>query len=275
MITKIEARTSAAGMLLSLPLEGITDGVFVEEVLGLDPVKATLVSSSFANLDGAQFQSSRRETRNIILTLGIEPTDYETQNVRTIRTNLYSFFMPKSEVKLRFFMDDGLEVDITGRVESFETPLFVKDPQVVISIMCFDPDFIELDSIIISEDTVSDLTTFLISYPGTVETGILLTLLVDRALTEFTIYHTPPDGVVRTLDFAAVLQADDVLTINTVVGSKAITLTRSAVDTSLLYGMSPQSAWIELFKGNNQLRVFAEGAAIPFTIEYTVRYGGL
>jgi len=275
MLTKVEVRTSTSGMLLSLPLEEITDGIFVEDISGLDPVKATLVSSSTANLDGAQFQSSRRESRNILLTLGLEPLDWEVHNIRNIRKNLYSFFMPKSEVKLRFFLDDGLEVDITGRVESFETPLFAKDPQVVISVMCFDPDFVELTSVEIEEDTVSTTTTFPIDYPGTVETGILLTLLVDRALTEFTIYHTPPDGLVRTLDFAAVLQADDVLRINTVVGNKFITLTRSAVESSLLYAMSPQSAWIELFKGINQFRVFADGAAIPYTLEYTVKYGGL
>lgn len=273
MLTKVEIRTSL-GMLLVLPLQEITNGYIIEDIEGLDPVKATIASSNFAQLDGAQYQSSRRETRNIILTVGLEP-DYVTTSVRDLRINLYNYFMPKRLISLRFFMSEGLTVDISARVESFETPLFTKEPQVKISLLCFDPDFVELESIEIDGDTVSDSSEFLIEYNGTTETGIKFILNVDRILTEFTIYHRPADDQVRTLDISAALEADDVLTINTMVGSKAVTLLRDATLSSVLYGMTPQSNWIELQPGDNYLRVYAVGAAIPFTIEYTPRYGGL
>lgn len=273
MLTKVEVRTSA-GTLLSLELDDISDGFAVEDITGLDPVKATLVSSSFANMDGAQFHSARRESRNILLTIGLEP-DYVISSVRDLRTTLYNFLMPKTEVSLRFYMSDGLTVDISARVESFDADMFTKEPKATVSLLCYDPDFLALVPVEIEGDTVADATEFLIAYDGTTETGIQLVLNVDRVLSEFTVYHRPPDDVVRTMDFAADFVADDVITINTVVGSKAVTLLRASTLSSILYAMSPQSPWLELVPGDNHLRVYAEGAAIPFTIEYTTRYGGL
>jgi Phage tail protein len=282
VFTKVEIRTSQ-GSLLTLPLGDATGGLIIQEIQGLDPVKATLVSSSFAQLDGSQYHSSRRESRNIKITLGLEP-DYGLELVGDLRRRLYNFLMPKTEVSLRFHTYDeriqnvlerDLDVDILGRIESFETALFTKDPAVDISLVCFDPDFYDPIPVEISDMTVNDLTETVLNYIGTVETGIKFTLSVDRSISEFTIYHRPSDGSLRTLDFAAPLLANDVLTINTVVGNKSVILVRDGVESSLVYALSPQSNWIELQPGDNYIRVYAEGVPIPFEIEYTTKYGGL
>lgn len=274
-IIKVEVRTGV-GMLLTLPLDDGSSGYLIRDILGLDPVKATMSSSKFANLDGARFQSIRRETRNIILQVRLKPNYAINQTVRQLRSELYSFFMTKTEVNLRFYMSDGLIVDIDGRVESCDAPMFVQEPRLDVSIISFDPDFLALDSVVIDDqETVDTLDEFTISYEGSVSTGILFQLNVDRALTEFTIYQRPPDNILRTFDFAADLEDNDILKINTVSGEKYITLTRTGVDSSLLYGKSPQSKWVELLPGDNHFRVYAVGDPIPFTITYTPRYGGL
>lgn len=273
MLTLVEVRSSQ-GSLLSLPLEDVSDGLILQDVEGLDPVKATIVSSSFAGMDGSQYQSSRREDRNLILKLDLEP-DYITSSVRDLRKRLYKYFMPKSYVSLRFYDSDGLTVDISGRVESFESPLFTNEPEVSISILCFDPDFIDLTPVELNGMTTSGTTETLITYDGSVETGILFTLNLDRNLTEFTFYHRPPDGTLRSMEFAASLVAGDVLKISTVAGNKGANLNRSNSDSSILYGISPQSNWIELMQGDNYIRVYAEGIPIPYNITYTNRYGGL
>jgi len=272
-ITKVEARTSL-GNLQTFELADTSAGYIVEDILGIDPVKATLVSSTFANLDGAKFQKARRETRNIILKIKLNP-DYIFKTARELRTQLYSFFNPKTEVSLRFYMADGLVVNISGVVETCEAPLFTQEPRIDVSIICYDPDFVELDAIEVEGFTVATTTEFEIDYPGDVPTGILFTLNLDRDLSEFTIYHRPPDNVLRTFDFAASLLDNDILTISSVVGQKFITLNRSSTITSLLYGKSPQSNWPALQQGVNKLRIYAIGAGIPFTISYTPRYGGL
>lgn len=275
MITKVEVRNSQ-GDLLSLTLSDPTPGLLIQEIGGLGPVKANLVSSSFARLDGETYQSARREARDISFKIDLRP-DYVTTSVSDLRDYLYEFFMPKAQVFLRFFRSSGLYVDIGGKVETFDPQIFTEEPQVDISIRCFNPDFIDPNPVVLEGSTVSDNTDTLINYTGTIETGILFTLNVDRDLSEFSIYHTPPDGSLRTLEFATPLPlvADDVLQISTIPGSKFVILTRSSSESSLLYGISPQSNWIEFIRGTNAFRVYAEGAAIPYTVQYTNKYGGL
>lgn len=273
MLTKVEVR-NPAGTLLTLTLDDDSSGYIVDEIEGLDPVKATLVSSSFASLDGTQFQSAHRENRNVIIKINLRP-DFITQSVRSLRRALYAYFMTKIEVSLRFYDSDDTVVNIMGRVESCDTPLFTKEPQVAVSVVCFDPDFQELDPIVESGSTVSTTTEFLIDYDGSVETGFLFELNLNRSLSDFTIYHRPPDGTLRQLNFSASLLSGDKLSISTVTGNKYINLLRGGTTSSLLYGMPTQSAWIELQPGANHLRVYAVGAAIPFDITYTVRHGGL
>lgn len=273
MLSQIEVRNSA-GTLLTVVLDEVQDGYILQSVDGLDPVKAQITTSDFAVLDGVQYQFSKRLSRNLLLYLGLEP-DYVSTSVRDLRHALYEWFMPKSAVNLRFFDTDGPTVSIDGRVESFEAPLFVKEPQAAISIICPDPDFVELTSESGSGNTVSDTTEFLIDYEGTVETGMKFTLNLNRSLSQFTIFHRQPDNVIRVLYFAASLINLDTLEVDTNVGQKGITLTRSGIESSVLYGMSQESTWFALQPGANYFRFYATGAAIPFTYEYTNRYGGL
>lgn len=273
MLIKVEVRTPS-GDLLSLPLDDISDGLILTDVTGLDPVKATLVSSSFAQQDGAQYQSSRRETRNIVMSMKLDP--FLDGTVRDLRKRLYAYFMTKSEVSLRFYMED-ITVDIDGRVETMETPMFVQEPQVDVSILCFDPDFMIPTPVVVSDNTVADDTETLYEYgnDGTVDTGIIFTLNVNRSVDDITIYHRTPTNELRILEFSAALVSGDVLTINTITGNKSVVLTHASVDTSVLHAISPQSNWTELMPGDNYIRVYTEGAVIPYTIEYVTKYGGL
>ena len=273
MLTLVEARSNQ-GALLSLPLQDISNGLVLANVDGLDPVKATIVSSSFAQQDGSQYQSSRRESRNVVLTIDLEP-DWSLTTVSDLRARLYAFFMPKSAVKLTCYTSDGLNVDVSGRVESLETTLFAQDPSVTISIICFDPDFVDPDNQVVNGHSVSDTTRTLVPYLGSVETGVVINLHVNRALPAFSIYHVPPDATLRQLDFAGDLIAGDVFSISTMPGNKYATRLRGGVSSSLLYGISPQSIGPLLAPGDNYIRVYATGAAVPFDLNYMNRYGGL
>lgn len=273
MITLIEART-LQGTLLSLPLGDISGGYSVQDVDGLDPVDATIISSDFAGTDGEQYQNSSVGKRNIVLTLGLE-TDYITNTVRSLRKKLYGFFLPKSQINLRFYEDEDLVVDISGRVETCKSKLLSQDPQAEISILCFDPDFLNVSPSTFPGSTVSTSATTVVDYDGDIETGLVFTLNVNRALSEFTIYNAGEDGVIRSLDVQASFVSGDIVKVSTVSGDKYVTLTRLGVTTSLLYAMSTQSDWIELNPGENHFRVYATGAAIPYSVTYTERYGGL
>jgi hypothetical protein len=275
MITLVEVRNTQ-GSLLNLPLDDASNGIFVQDIDGLHPVKATIVSSSFANLDEEQYQSSRRVTRDITLTLGLEP-DYVTTTVSELRNQLYAYFMPKSSVNLRLHDSDSRIVTINGWVESCEAPLWSEDPEMVVVIRCLNSDFSDLIGSTVSGTTVSTTAETLVPYAGSVETGLQFSLYVNRALSTFEIYHRGPDNLMRSLSFSVspALIAGDLLHINTNPGAKTAYVSRGDGDLPMLYAISPQSSWLKLLPGSNYFRVYATGAAIPFAIAYTNRYGGL
>src|SRR5438067_3256109 len=205
MLTQLEVATSQ-GSLLSLPLSDTSSGFVVQQIDGMDPVKATLSSTGFAGLDGEQYQSARRETRNIKLQLGLQP-DPLVDTVRDLRKRLYGYLMPKAQVTLTFYMDDGLTVSIAGVVESFETTIFAQEPSVDISIICYDPDFyVPTPSTLTGNSTESTAVT-IVDYDGEVETGFVFTLNVNRTLSGVTIYNTDSNNLTRTLDYAGSLVA--------------------------------------------------------------------
>jgi hypothetical protein len=277
MLSKVDV-VGPSGSTLSLPLADTSAGYILKGIEGLDPVKATLVSSSFAQLDGSQFQSARRENRNVILTVGIEPYSGGA-TVRSLRAALYAYFMPKTVVTLKFYDDDVFFASIVGTIESCETPLFSKDPELNISIVCFDPAFSAASATSVSGNTVSSSssTEQTINYPGSVETGYLFTLNVNRSISGFTLYMRRAGGSALALDFAASLVSGDVVKISTASRDKYARLTHSGVESSVLFDVSKSSIWTPLWPGDNFLRVKQAdtGAAIPFTLAYTTKYGGL
>lgn len=273
MLSRVEVRTRR-GSILNLALDDPSNGFVVGEIEGLGPVKATLVSSGFANTDGEQYQNAKREKRNVKFNIELQP-DYITNTVRELRQELYDFMMPKAEVMLRFVDSDDTYVDIWGRVESNDPSIFTKEPSSDISIICFNPDFVDPNPVSVAGVTTSLTNELEIIYDGTVETGFVFTMAVNRSLSAFSIYHTLPDGNLRIVEFAAPLVAGDSLEISSITGAKGATLTRLGSDTAILYGLTPQSPWLQLEKGSNKIRVYATGAGVPYTIQYLRKYGGL
>lgn len=272
-LSKVELRTDL-GAMLSLPLGDISGGYLVADITGLDPVPANIVSSSFARLDGDQFQSARREKRNPVFTIGLEP-DYTTQSVRELRAQLNKFLNPKKNVHMRFYTDDAPTVDISGVVETFNCPLFVKEPVATSSVICFDPDFYEPVQVTVSGNTTASTTMGNVPYSGTVDTGIIFKMTFNRSVSTFTIYHQPEGEGLQSMQISGNFLSGDILEISTVPGDKYAILTRGGVQTSILYTVSPYAQWTKFQPGNNALRVYTEGAAIPYTIQYTNKHGGL
>lgn len=273
MLELVEVRTDR-GLLLSLPLFDQNEGYLVKPIEGLDPVDATLTYSSMANQDDEQEQAMKRVKRNIILKLGYEP-DYVNDSIKQLRDRLYGFFMPKSQVRLRFYDTEMPVVEILGRVEKMNAPLFTKDPEATISIMCAKSSFVGLDTLTFGGNTTSGTTELSRTYDGSIETGGMFEIRPDRSISGFTIYNRLPDDSVQSQAFVYPLLAGDILQINSVTLNKSARLTRAGSTSSVLYGISPYSQWLNLYPGVNSLRVAVAGAAIPWTFQYANKYGGL
>lgn len=273
MFSKLVVANERGGEL-TLSLRDVSEGFIIEDITGLDPVKASIVSSGYAQIDGAQFQASRRDVRNIMLRLGLSP-DYATDTVTSLRQRLYSFFMPKEKLRLQFFMDTGMTLTSEVTVESFNTDHFTKTPSATISMIDFNPDFYEDLMVVVPGMTSEDGATNMveINYTGSTKTGFLFNLVPNHDIAAFTIYNTPSSDTTESLEFITPLTLSREIEMDTENGYKGAWLT----DTwdSVMYGVAPYAEWVNLYPGINQIRVLAEGVPMPWRISYRRKFGGL
>ena len=278
MLTTIEIIKKDGGVL-TLPIYDPTNFA-VMDVQGLDPVKANIVTSNFSQMDGVQYQASRREMRNITFKIRILPTP-GGPDVQELRKQLYGYLLPKTDIKMRFIQNGTTSVLISGQVESFDAPIFVKEPEVTISVLCFDPDFYSENEITFNGSSVATTSSsFLtLNYTGDIDSGFLFTITATNPVASFTLQNTLDDGSVKTMTFSdslGTLIAGDIIKVSTVPGNKYVTRTRSNVETSILWALDRSSDWIKLYPGLNRIRVrTATNINQVYSIKYTDKIGGL
>lgn len=278
MLNRIEIQRKDGGVL-TLPIYDATN-YQIKDIQGLDPVKANIVTSSFAHIDGSQFQSSRREMRNLVIKLGIDSLGVGL-TTQELRKELYSYLMPKTDVTIKFIRDNLDAVIISGQVESFDSPLFVKEPEATISILCFDPDFKSDSALIANGLTVTtglEYADLEVNYLGEVDSGFVFSFTPTITITSFTLQNTLSDGSVRKFIFDATgapILSGNTLKISTIPGDKYVRITRTGVESSILWAMDPASDWIALYPGTNLLRVTTNFSGRAYSISYNNRFGGL
>jgi hypothetical protein len=278
VLTEVQV-TNSRGATLRLPIATSAGGFAVRDIEGLDPVAATLTTSSQAGLDGAQSQNAQVGTRTILMKLGLMP-DYVNTDVRSLRNQLYDYFLPKAEVTLAFLFDGLIYAVAAGQVETFDCPLFTQDPEADISIVCYDPAF-RAPQVIEFDDLTNDTQVpFTIDYEGSVPCGIIFSMTVNllglgQSVTEISLINASPDNITQRMLIDGTFQVGDVITINTIPLQRAITLTRNNISQSLLSGFDETSDWVMLSKGVNYLRASSGVSSQPFDLTYTPLYGGL
>lgn len=271
MLTMVSAQNDANGQLL-LPLLDSSGGYSVKGIEGLGPVKATLTSTVLAQLDGARLNNKRREPRNITMKLGLE-TDWVTNSVASLRRDLYQWFSPKDEIIFGLYEDDEPFATTVATVESCEPNMFTADPEVDISLLCYDPDFYG-DSFEVDGSTVSSGITQEVVYTGTSDAGVIFSIQFAEDANSILIYNTRPDRTIQVMDLEGAFTAGDVLTVNTNPGEKSAIRNVAGLPISVLSYMGARSDWISLQQGSNLFRVYYTGSVTPFTLSYTNKYGG-
>jgi phage-related protein len=178
MLTELKAFSSWRSAP-TLPLNGNraeTDLIQIRNIDGIDPVKASVSTTPFGAIDGASFTGSSVLSRNILLTLHPNP-DWKNWTYESLRRLLYSYFMPKREVRLVFYSDDMDPVEISGIVESVEVNMFSRDPELIVSIICPDPYFVSINPVVVTGLAVRPGgASAIVEYNGTIETGIKVKL---------------------------------------------------------------------------------------------------
>lgn len=260
-----------------LPLGGFMpndDPVQILEINGLGPVKSEVSSSIFATGRGELFQGSSTGKRNIVLTVGLNP-DWIDQTMTTLRQLLYQYFMVEQWVTLRFISDELPIVSIRGIVESFEPNIFAQDPEIQISILCNKPDFLDVDTTLVSAPASWDVVP--IDYTGTAPSGFIVRVEANSGsyFGGLSVYN-------YTLNQHLFVDKIDVgpnkrFEMSSVRASRYVqnVIVSSNTSINLLGEMVPSSEWPELTPGNNDIVVVTDGGDLRWTLGYFNRYGGL
>lgn len=156
MLTEVKAYSawqSAPTMLLDADGRSETDFLQIRNIDGLDPVKASVNTSPFGSVHGESYAGSSVPSRNIVLTIGLNP-DWDTWSYEQLRRLVYQYFMPSRPTRLVFYSDDIVPVEIVGIVEDVNNNQFSKDPELLVSIICPDPYFTALNPTVLTGQAI-------------------------------------------------------------------------------------------------------------------------
>lgn len=257
------------------------DPVFIRDIDGLGPVKADIATTPFASGRGELYQGSTTPSRNIVMTLGFNPDWEGSQTMASLRQILYRYLMPQNWCKLRFFSQELPDVDIEGYIESLNPNIFSQDPELQCSIICPNPDFIEVDVTTYNSIVDNGTLQMVFDYEGSIDTGYELrvdhTLDVVTYTGGLTITHTAFDEDQVFAINPVTIDGSKYFKLSTVRNAKRVSAVYTADQTfdNLLARLSGDSVWPVLRPGENVFKMAAAQTGMAWTMAYFNRYGGL
>lgn len=277
-------------------------GFVIQSIDGLGPGKADINTTEVATNDGGKFNSARRSSRNIVLSLKY----LWKSSIEDVRQASYKYFPLKKRVTLIFETDNRL-AQIEGYVESNEPDIFSKSESAEVSIICPDPNFYSvgerqvtvfsgiepLFEFPFSNESVSEpmleigairvRTANLIHYDGDVDVGITIQMHFVGEAKKIKIYNIGTREImaldtdkIAAMTGSELKNGDDII-ICTEKGNKSIVLVREGVTTNILNCLDKHVAWFTLTKGDNQFAFTSEvgNSNVQFTITNRVAYEGV
>ena len=261
----------------------------VLSVQGLNPPSAQVNTSKIAGLDGARFNSSSLNVRNIVITIKLRG------NIEKNRIKLYSFFRSKEWCKF-YYSNDSRNVYIEGYVENVECDLFTNNEIMQISILCPNPYFKNAEMII--DDISKTLAAF--EFPFAIdESGVEISSINNSKITNIINKSESESGLIIEIDiFDSVnkIQLNDIITgdlfilnyeflqndkvvIDTNKGNKSIKLIRNGKTINLFAAMSNDSTFFQLNIGDNFFSYLVDDGAndddVHILFKHYTLYGGV
>lgn len=253
----------------SLILTGDEPRWQVFRITGLNPPKGQINLSEMAGMDGAWFNSSKLDVRNIVIYLKING------DAQTNRLTLYNYFRTKQKLTF-FFEHSARSVYIEGYCETVQVSPFDRSQTMQISILCPFPYFRSVGGEIvpfgfttaqfefpfsINEDDpipfseVDQYSTATILNNSDEDVGMMVTVENDYANDGLRIVNILT-GEKFEVDYS--FAVGDIVEICTKTGEKTAKVTRSGVVTNLFAYIPIDSTFLQLHPGTNRIEVYAK-----------------
>ena len=279
-------------------------GLFITEIEGLGPVKATVNMTQLATADGDIYNSSRLAGRNIVIKARFTYAD----TIEEARLMSYKYFPIGHKLKFKIQTENRL-AETEGYVESNEPNIFSKESDMQVSVLCESPFFFSVDEdgkqqtnfsnvvamfeFPFSNESLTDpLLEFgriinkkenTVYYDGDAETGCVIHLHAIGNVEMVNIYNIKTgEKMVLDTDKLETLTGNkiiygDTITISTVKGNKYITLLRNGVTYNILNILGKDTEWFQLARGDNLFAYTAEYGEqnVQFMVEAQIIFEGV
>ena len=252
-------------------------------VSGTNPPLANINMAVASGKDGATFNSSKLNTRNLVLNVKING------NVEQNRLRLNNFARSKEWVRV-YYSNNSLDVYIDGLVEAVEYTPFSRRVAAQISIVCPDPYFKSIDEVIADSSNVLPKFTFpfsidedepvviaelmdtegvVINNTSDATTGALISIRFNSSASSVELKNiTTGDSLKLVHSF----QTDDIVEISTVTGEKYIKLIRNGVVSNLMSAYVRGGQFPQLASGVNRFDYLVDNTAPAGQIDIQFRY---
>lgn len=272
-----------------------TQNYAVVGVSGLTRPQTAINTSTGGVLDGAFFNSTRVEMRNIVIDIILQG------DIETNRQLLYRIFPQKTACTV-YFQNKNRNVQISGYVEILDGDLFTQREAVQISIICPRPFWQDMNAIYTELSNVLKMFQFPFAIAET--PGVPMSEIMDNPICTVNNSGDVPCGCIITVNIASDAAAGtqirnlriynvttqefmgfgtypfepgDEITINTLSGQLSATLNRSGTITNLLNWVVSGSSWFKLPVGENRFTFTTanDSEAVGITFKTAMLYGGV
>lgn len=282
---------------LQIPVQ-MSDGSgrFISKIDGLEPVQATISTTAYNSLDGEFYVGSQVPKRNIVLTVQTELSGAES--IAQVRRDLYRYFMPQNSMLLQFDSDDRDPVQAYGYVESFSGDRFSQDPEITISILCPNPNFLAATPIIVNGQSKvgTDPAPESIINPGDRNVGVTISLINNQdvafegdikihRMVESSpgVYFSEQELYLNDVSINAYMYDESHMWVDTRVGSKKVEIQNQQNERTknLLGSMREDSVWPVFYPAPNLFRVVTtdtegwSGHYLDWQLTFVPAFGGI
>lgn len=256
-------------------------------ITGISSPNAFISTSKIAGFDGTTFINSSVNQRNITITLQLRG------NVEENRLKLYDVFKIKRKGTF-YYSSNRISAKIECYVENVEIPQMDWPVKAFISLLCPKPYFEALNEIVADITSIEYSLEFPLELiqtgiefgslqttepvnvinPGNIPIGMVITYRSTGSVVNPKLVNT------QTLEFIelnTMMEAGDIITINTEVGQKRIELNRNGVISNLFNSLVAGSKFLQLDEGDNVLFGSAESGSnsLFIEVEYRAKYSGV
>ena len=246
-------------------------GFAVQNVTGLGPVKAKVNMSDYATIPGAKCTGTRQSTRSISFKLVFFDT---TVDVEELRHRSYLYF-PIGEMIDIEIETDFRKVRVNGLVESNQPSIWGRDLEGCdITVLCESP-YLESPDVVVyeiaevasafhfpftSKESPKELLfghpyigdNIIIHNTGDVDSGCIFEIIALKDISNPMIKNISDDTFFELL---INMDAGDVVTINTNIGKKSVSLKRGSKTMNIINYIKEGSTWFVIKRGDTVFEI--------------------